>query len=106
MSEEQANTSVELTAWELQNIAYAIAKASPAARGKIIERLATRVHANPGLTGLTALLNSIYYQMASFEDVKAWRTHKTGYRNPATRKHRDIYAAKHPVGTRSPGVLQ
>lgn len=90
MSDDQSNTSVVLTTSELTSIAYAIAKASPAARGKIIDRLATRVHANPGLTGLTALLNSIYYQMASFEDLKAFRTHKTGYRNPATRKHRDI----------------
>lgn len=86
MSQDQ----VVITQSELTSIAYAIAKASPAARGKIIERLANKVHANPGLTGITALLNSIYYQMASFEDLKAWRTHKTGYRNPGTRKHRDL----------------
>lgn len=83
MSEEQSN--VVLTAWELQNIAYAIAKSSPAARGKIVERLASKVNANPGLTGLTALLNEVYGQLAAIEDVKAWRTHKTGYRNPGTR---------------------
>lgn len=90
MSQDQANTSVVLTTWELDNIAYAIAKASPAARGKIVERLANQVHGNPGLTGLTNLLNAVYREMAASEDVKAFRTHKTGYRNPATRKHRDL----------------
>lgn len=88
MSEDQAN--VVLSTAELTSIAYAIAKASPAARGKIVERLANKVHVNPGLTGLTALLNSIYYQMAMDESLKEYRANKSGYRNPATRKYRGI----------------
>lgn len=90
MSEDQANTSVVLTTSELTSIAYAIAKASPAARGKIVERLANRVHVQPELTGLAAMLNEIYSQISIHESLKEYRAHKSGYRNPATRKYRDL----------------
>lgn len=79
-----------LTALELETLAYAIAKSSPAARGKIIERLVARVHSQPGSDGLTVLLNKIYSEMSIAEDIKEYRTSRSGYRNPATHKYRGI----------------
>lgn len=89
MNQEAKNT-VTMTASELEWIAYAIRKASPAARGKMLDTLSRQVAYNPEMSGLVQLLNIINRELSIAEDMKEYSANRSGYRNPATRKYRGI----------------